>query len=389
VPEDVIKEDFVDMLCVGEGEEALLELCRSLRDEGGRKGIANIWFKQKGQIIRNPPRPLQQDLDCLPFPDKGLFAAQGALCGKRYMLMTSRGCPYSCTYCYNDVYRRLYPAGTKFLRQRSVGNVIAELVFMKEKLRFSSVEFMDDLFTADSRWFSGFAEEYKRQVCLPYQCMSDAHAITVEKARILKESGCTRVKFGVQTVNQRTRKDVLNRFFESQEEVENALAACGRAGLDYSLDHIIGIPGENERDWRDTARFYSRTNAKRVNCYSMAYFPRTRIAEIAREKGMISPADFALINQGRQRLYVLGSFLSGRQLNLYRAYRNFYALMPWLGRRARLKLLDSHLFACLRFIPGALIFFLEFLAALKTGHLRGLDFARYYARHLLKLPCPK
>ena len=298
--------------------------------------------------------------------------------------MTGRGCPYSCAYCYNDVYRKLYSPGSKLLRQRSVGNVIGELSLMKERFDLSSVEFMDDLFAANTAWLDGFAAEYVKKIRLPYQCMADTNVINAEKARLLKKSGCTRIKFGVQTVNPRTRSAILNRHFESQEQIERALRACDNVGLDYSLDHIFGIPSETESDFRDTALFYSRTKAKRVNCYSLAYFPNTRISEIACAAGKLSRRQLELVNQGKAKLYVSGSSLNRNELKLYKCYRSYYALLPVVNKKLLTGLIGSRAFRLLRYIPQPFLLIIEFLVSLKTGHLRGLDLFRYYKKHIFR-----
>ncbi|MDP2941072.1 MAG: radical SAM protein [Candidatus Omnitrophota bacterium] len=386
IPEEVIKKEFVDMVCLGEGEAALLELVRSMEKKEKRSDIKNIWFKAGGRIIRNTVRPLLENLDALPFPDKELFSEAINLKNGRYMIMTGRGCPYSCTYCYNDVYRKLYSRETNLLRQRSVTNVIAELRLMKEKYAIRSVEFMDDLFAANTAWLKEFALGYVQEIRLPYQCMADTNVINAEKADLLKSSGCTRIKFGVQTINPQTRQKILNRYFERQEQIERALKLCDSAGLDYSLDHIFGIPGETETDYRDTALFYSQTMAKRVNCYSIAYFPNTKISEIALAAGRLTKGELDLINLGKQSLYVSGSFLKDKELKLYKCYRSYYALLPVLNRKVLSKILNSRAFYLLRFIPQPVLLVLEFFTALKTGHLRGLDFVRYYKRHIFGRP---
>lgn len=384
VPEEVICHDFVDMVCLGEGEDALLELAQSLRKKENRTDIKNIWFKVNGRIIRNTVRPLKRDLDFLPFPDKELFSEKVNLRKGRYMIMTSRGCPHACTYCYNDVFKGLYQSEKRFFRQRSVHSVIEELELMKQRFDFTSVEFMDDLFAADTKWFLSFADEYIKKINLPYQCMVDSNVITYEKAALLKNSGCTRIKFGIQTINPDTRQRILNRYFEKQERIEHAFKICDQLRLDYSIDHMFGIPYETEQDYKDTALFYSRTKAQRINCYSLSYFPNTRISEIAFQANKITKDKLDLINKGQEKMYVLGSSLNQKELALYKSYRNYYALLPIIDRNLMIKMLDSKSFKLLRYIPKPIILFSEFFVAVKSKHLRGLDFTRYYMTHLLR-----
>jgi len=99
-PEQTVKNDLIDLVCVGEGEDPLLELVASMKSGAIDHSIRNIWFKNNGTILRNPARPLMQDLDSLPFPDKDLFRQYGCF-SERLYVMTGRGCPYQCTYCFH------------------------------------------------------------------------------------------------------------------------------------------------------------------------------------------------------------------------------------------------------------------------------------------------
>ncbi|KPK42874.1 MAG: hypothetical protein AMJ78_01005, partial [Omnitrophica WOR_2 bacterium SM23_29] len=145
-PDVVIDVPEIDMICIGEGEDALLELCDSMEDGSRRKDIMNIWFKEDGKVIKNPLRPLRQNLDELPFPDKDLFYRYGCFRGRIYV-MTGRGCPYSCSYCFNHSYRQLYKDAGKYVRQRSVDNCIEELIYYKSKYKIDEIFFYDDTFT--------------------------------------------------------------------------------------------------------------------------------------------------------------------------------------------------------------------------------------------------
>ena len=109
-PEEAINTQGIDMICRGEGEAALSELCRRLERNEDISNIRNLWIKRNGQIIRNPLRPIMDDLDKLPFPDRGIFDYEN-LYGERegrLSFLASRGCPYDCTYCCNHLIRKIY-----------------------------------------------------------------------------------------------------------------------------------------------------------------------------------------------------------------------------------------------------------------------------------------
>lgn len=387
VPERVIRNEFVDMVCVGEGEEAVVELARSM--ESGQKNteIQNIWFKDRetGKVTRNSVRPLIQDLDILPYPDKGLFDGHIPIRGGKYMMMTSRGCPYQCSYCYNNVLRRsVYGSEKKYVRQRSVESVIEEISVMKKEYAFTNIAFMDDCFVTNRKWFREFSKRYKEEIGLPYSCMAYTGQIDEEMGALLKDSGCNRMMFGIQTMDKKTREEVLKRSFETDEKIVKALKVCDELGIPYSLDHIFGTPFAEAGEHEKTAEFYAGTKAIRVCCYALFYYPKTEITEDGIKAGILDREAVDSIEEGRARLYVYGSSLRPDEMKVFRALRNFYALLPLVPAPVLKFLLRTRLYLLLRFMPRAFALSCEAFVSVKTGHQRGVDYIRYYAQHLKK-----
>ena len=127
---EVIDDSALDAVCVGEGEGAMLDLVQALDDSRPLTGIENWWIKvDGGQIERNPVRAAESDLDAIAFPDRKLlleadeFTRQSGI--KHFI--TSRGCPYDCTYCFNHALAEVYRGKGKRLRQMSVDKVIEEV----------------------------------------------------------------------------------------------------------------------------------------------------------------------------------------------------------------------------------------------------------------------
>lgn len=176
VPEEVIKNDFVDFVIRGEGEYALLDLVNSLDSGGFNYEIKSVWFKKNGEIIRNPLHPLIQDLDKLPFPDKELFCREDSNFKTGHLLMTGRGCFYRCTFCMNNFLKSLYP-GERYVRRRSVDNVILELEIVKNKYSISQIEICDDLFCYDKKWLKEFSKKYSDKINIPFHIFAHPQEI--------------------------------------------------------------------------------------------------------------------------------------------------------------------------------------------------------------------
>ena len=127
--------------------------------------------------------------------------------------MTSRGCPYDCTFCFNKKYRELYEGKGKGYRKRSVSSIIKEI---KEAIhnnnKINSLVFYDDTFTIGSRdWFKEFSERYKQEVNLPFSINARADTINDEKIKWLKEAGCNSIRVGLESANPYLRNVVLKK----------------------------------------------------------------------------------------------------------------------------------------------------------------------------------
>lgn len=133
-PEESIAAPGIDMVCLGEGEAPLAELCDRMRAGRDPYDIPSLWFKCEGDVIRNPAGPVIEDLDDLPVPDFALFDFSKLTSTQTYtgLVSFSRGCPYNCTYCCNHKLRSLYPNKKRWLRSRSPQNAIAYIHGLKE-----------------------------------------------------------------------------------------------------------------------------------------------------------------------------------------------------------------------------------------------------------------
>jgi len=202
---------YADIVCLGEGEEALVELANGLDAGTDIAHINSLWVKQGDEVVKNPGRPLV-DLNAIPAPDfdvhrtilindDQLFrdvyapAIQG---GRQYMIMTQRGCPYSCSFCVESVYQDRF-GKKEHLRRRTVDAVIDELVQAKEKHDMKVVLFYDDVFTVNPKWLKEFAPRYKKEVGLPFWCYTYPRSTRKEELVMLKDAGLASVTVGVQS----------------------------------------------------------------------------------------------------------------------------------------------------------------------------------------------
>ena len=184
---DIIKYPQVDYVCRGEGEYALLDLADRMKRNGRTDNIMNIWCKKDGKIIKNSLRPLIPDLNELPFSDRGVYYKYGKIrLDPQKRFMTTRGCPYNCTFCFNHALMELYKDKGKYVRRRSVQNVIDEILQVKKKYSIKTVYFEDDTFILDRKWINEFLEEYRKKVNTPFICLIRANLVDEELVKLFK-----------------------------------------------------------------------------------------------------------------------------------------------------------------------------------------------------------
>ncbi len=300
VPERVMENPFIDYVIRGEGEYPLLELVDSLERGAPDLRIANLWARSNGHIVRNPMRPLLARLDDLPYPDKDLFSTIGPPFDVAHMTMAARGCTYACTFCGNNPLRKAYFGAQNildpsYLRFRSVDNVVSELAHFKKTHGITVVRFNDDDLACDEEWLGEFSMKYARDVGLPFKCFVNPLSITEKTVEYLKRSGCDQVQMGVQSLNPEMRKAIGRPM--PTEAIAKAITLIADAKIPLLTDNILGLPGETEKDFRDTVDFYLAHPVDYVNVFWLTYFPSADIVEEARHRGTLRDEDIDRIER--------------------------------------------------------------------------------------------
>ncbi len=284
---EVIYEEGIDLICRGEGEEAVVELAEALAAKTDPARIENLWVKIDGRVFQNDLRPLIADLDCLPHPDRGYCDKYSVLKHYPYKsIITGRGCPYGCSFCFNTELRSYYQGKGKYLRRRSVDKVIGEITELKGRYDLSSVRFVDDVFTLEKDWLREFAPVYRREIGLPFTCNIKPELVDGEVAGLLKESGCRLALFGIESGSERIRKEVMNKKL-SDHEIMNCASLLKESGIGFATFNIIGSPGETLSDARETVEINRRIGTRYPWCSLMQFYPGTKIYQIARDRGAL------------------------------------------------------------------------------------------------------
>jgi anaerobic magnesium-protoporphyrin IX monomethyl ester cyclase len=286
---EIIEEEGVDAICIGEGEYATVDLMAALEKGNPIENIPNWWVKSDGRIHRNPLRPLVTDLDELPFPDRDLLYRAHPLSRQRKLkpFITGRGCPYNCSFCFNEAYSQLYGGKGRRTRRRSVDNVIRELKVVRDQYPLDFVMFLDDTFIINKKWLEELAARYQEEIGLPFWCQVRPNLVTEERAAMFKDMGCVSVSFGLETANDQLRYEVLNRHI-SKEQILKACRVLRDYGIKYSTNNMLGLPTGGLETDVETLDLNIKCQADYVNVFLYQPYPKTKLGEMALREGLMT-----------------------------------------------------------------------------------------------------
>lgn len=258
---DCVRRQPIDAICTGEGEGAFVELLDRLA--GGEKGedlydILNLGFPD-GPI--NLKRDLVGDLDTLPIPDRDSIFRKAPRMGifPLKTFMTSRGCPFPCSYCFEPVLKKKYreegafgerkPLGGnrgfsgKYERRHSIDRVVEEILDLKKRWPVEFIKFEDDLFVLakNDPWLDEFAERYPKEVGIPFNALVRVDSINEWMAERLKQAGCVSLNISIDAANIEVRKRVVHKNFTNEAIIEN-FHLLRRYGINVFNNMILGLP---------------------------------------------------------------------------------------------------------------------------------------------------
>ncbi len=280
---EIIEEQGIDAVCIGEGEAALLELVDGLEKKQDVTSIRNMWIKEKGKIYRNQVRPLAADLDQLLFPDRSLFHKISPFYQERINVITSRGCAFSCPYCYNNTMARIYALEKNRYRRRSVENVLREIKEACRQQRVKFILFHDDIFILLPQWVKEFSERYSKEVGIPFSCYVRVDLITPEVVSYLRQAGCHAVSFGLETGDETVRTNVLHRPMD-RDQIIAAASLLKKNGIRLRTTNMIGIPGGSLAGDLMTLKLNIECRVDYASVTMLSAYPNTEMADITQNQ---------------------------------------------------------------------------------------------------------
>lgn len=339
LPEESVVRPEVDVVVRGEGEETWTALCDVLEHEtrithhASLSSVLGISFQAPDcAVIHNPDRPPIKDLDTLPFADYGLFRmaeytnlqpTQDAVDGSRsFSIMTSRGCPYRCSYCSQSVYPVRY-------RVRSPEHVVAEWRHLVRDRGAQEIGVLDDAFNVQRKRVHAICDLLIAEGLnhVPWIMINGIRANLADKELLahMKAAGCKRTAFGVESGNQAILDSIDKHL--TLDQIRAAFQAANAVGMETIGFFIIGLPGETEETMEQTIRFAIELDPLVATFSMLTPFPGTRVyQDILAGGGRLLVDDWEdyVFFEGHAR-YEMGAVTAELQeRKFHEAHRRFY-----------------------------------------------------------------
>ena len=273
---ECIKDSSLDAICAGEGDEAFPELLTVLENKEDISQVRNIRTKTSNGTLRN----LIQDLDNRPFPDRDLFLEHTEL-GEFpvKIFMTSRGCPYPCTYCFNKPLLTMYANKGKFMRRQSVERTLEEISIVRGRYPLKFIKFEDDIFVLRAdEWLEEFSKKYSRRIGIPFNCLLRPDVVTEDIVKLLKEAGCFSISMAIDSGNQHLREKALKRYM-SNDRIEKAFHLAGSYGINTFSNTILGIPYAKIDNELESIELNIQCKVAYADFSILMPYPKTEIGE--------------------------------------------------------------------------------------------------------------
>jgi magnesium-protoporphyrin IX monomethyl ester (oxidative) cyclase len=242
--------DHIDYLCLGEGEETLAELAAG----GADADICGLVYKNNGEVVENKPRELIADLDSLPFPayeklpgfpEKYHLPLFSYIKPPGATMITSRGCPYQCSYCDRSVFKKGY-------RYNSPSYIYEHMKYLRHRFGVRHINIYDDLFTLQRKRIESLCEMLKEKpLGIRFNCAVRVGYVDDALLATLKSAGCLMVSIGIESGDPSLLE--VHKPGVYLEEVRTTVARVKAAGLRVKGLFMMGLPGETEESIQKTS----------------------------------------------------------------------------------------------------------------------------------------
>ena len=288
-----IENKSIDMICVGEGDDAIVEVAEAIGAKKNWLQIQNLVTKDlEGNIIKSPLRPMITDLDSLPFPDRQLYRSKFPYFKNSPItsMIATRGCPYKCTFCEIPSYMDMYQ--TNKFYYRSAENIIAEINDLKKQgIDPNLLLFVDSTFNLNLKWTVDFFEKYKNNIDIPFSCNIVAGMINERLVQALDDTKlCQSIRFAVEVGNEKLRKEVLGKKV-SNEKMVWAAKALKEKKIPLYAYLMFAVPYDSLENTLETIHLTQKLKPDFVNSSIFSPYRGLAITDKGLEGGYLTEED--------------------------------------------------------------------------------------------------
>ena len=311
-PDLALGYENVDMVCVGEGENAIIDLANSLSNNEDYSNVTNLWIKNNDEIIKNSiSRPVEMKelpliTDIELFGEKRFYRPMGGKIRRLLPVETHRGCPYTCSFCNSPGQNRLYGdgdflKGMSFFRKKPLELVKFEIENHIKKYNVEYVYFWADTFLAwTDEEFNEFIKMYSK-IKLPFWCQTRIETINEDKFRRMKDVGLDRITFGMEHGNEKFRREVVKREYSNEDAIKK-IKIVEKLDITFSMNNIIGFPDETRELAFDTIEINRHLNSDNLSCSIFVPFHGTELHELAVKRGYVDPKTICAVSNSGESI---------------------------------------------------------------------------------------
>lgn len=334
LPKESIQKPFVDIVVMGEGEQTMKEIAILKQKNSPLKNVKGIAYKENDKIIFTPSREFISNLDELPFPARHLFPFPHLYKPSSYQkkpvarILTSRGCPFRCTFCCQVVFGRK-------ARTRSPENVVREIEFLKDTYGIKEFHTVDDNFNVDKERAIAICKLLiKRKVNIPWACGQGLRINNLDEnfLSLMKKAGCYRTYIGIESGNQQILNNIQKDI--TLPMVEKAVAMIKKVKMLVGGLFMIGNYGETEKTINETIDFAKKLKLDYAFFSIATPYPGTILYQQVIKEGKVLIKKWSDFNRHTGAIFEWKQLSKNQIDNLYRkAYRNFYLRPSYLFKR--------------------------------------------------------